>query len=175
MAITLIVEDGTGKVDANAYISMADTDLYHDDRFSSGWKGSEEARESAILRATEFIDREWVFQGDKAFPETPQALSWPRVGVYDEDAQLVDSDSVPLAVQHATAELALVVLCKGDLLPTSSSGAVKRIRERVGVIESEKEFDADETASFFPRVHQILAQLVAGRRSGGGSSPLLRG
>ena len=175
MAITLVIEDGTGKVDANAYISLADVDAYHADRFNDGWGGSEEARESAILQATEFIDREWVFQGDRANPETPQALSWPRVGVYDEDAQSVDSDSVPLDVQYATAELALVVKCKGELLPTYSVGALKRSRERVGVVESEQEFDADATTSFYPRVAQLLSPYTAGRRSGGGASPLLRG
>jgi hypothetical protein len=175
MAITLVVEDGTGLANANTYISLADSDSYHNDRFNEGWKGGEEPRESALIRATEFIDNEWVFQGDRRFPETPQALAWPRVGVYDEEAQLVDDDSVPLGIQYATAELALVVTCNGTLLVAYAEAAVKRRRERVGVVESEMEFDADETSIFFPRVHQLLAPFVAAKRSGGGSSPLLRG
>lgn len=177
MAISLIVEDGTGKVDANTYISLADADEYHADRFHEGWEGSEDSRSSALIQATEFIDLEWVFQGDKANPNPagPQALSWPRIGVYDEDAQKVDSNSVPLSIAHATAELALVILCRQELLPSSTTGSIKRSRERVGVIESEQEFDADENTIFYPRVQQLLAQYVAGRRYGGGSAPLLRG
>lgn len=175
MAVVLVVEDGTGKIDANAYISLADADAYHADRFNGCWKGGEDNRNSAILQATEYIDREFLFVGDKTFPENPQALLWPRTGIYDDEAQLLANDEVPLAIQYATAELAMSALTNGELLPVSTTGAVKRSRERVGVIESEQEFDADASAVFYPRVYQMLSPYLAARRLGAGASPLMRG
>lgn len=50
------------------------------------------------------------WKGEKADELTANALRWPRSGVYNADGQSIPSDSVPLAVQHATAELALELI-----------------------------------------------------------------
>lgn len=179
---SLIVEDGTGLTTANSYISLSFADSYHRERLNDRWRTDSlgngvtgEKRTSAILQATEYIDAEFVFRGCATFPENPQVLAWPRIGILTEDNELVDSESLPVAVQRATAEMALSILELGGALPTQATGSVKQRRERVGVVESELKFDASETARFFPRVHQLLAQLVAGTRYGGGNSPLVRG
>lgn len=175
--MALVVEDGTGLVNASSYISISFADTYHRDRANTTWAaGDFGARESAILKATEYIDSQWVFQGTTTFPQTPQALQFPRTGMVNEEGCLVDAESLPLGLQRATAEMALSILTNsGDVSPATVTGGAKKRRERVGVLESELEFDAHEGSTFFPRVSRLLAPFIIGTRPGGGSAPLFRG
>ena len=65
MALTLIKEDGTGKVDANSYASAADGDAYHDGHlYATAWTGATLAnKEKALVMATRLIDGEYQFNG----------------------------------------------------------------------------------------------------------------
>ena len=85
MALTLIKEDGTGKVDANSYASAADGDAYHEGHlYASAWTGATLAnKEKALVMATRLIDGEYQFNGFKGersagVAMAPQAL--PRPG-----------------------------------------------------------------------------------------------
>ena len=51
----LIVEDGTGKEDANAYVDVAFADDYFNFRSNSNWTGTTQEKESWIVRATDYI------------------------------------------------------------------------------------------------------------------------
>ena len=122
MALTLIKEDGTGKVDANSYASAADSDAYHDGHlYATAWTGATLAnKEKALVMATRLIDGEYQFNGFKWSDE--QALQWPRERCPDPDRAgvsivagawsryggdaWVPSDSVPTRVMQATCELA---------------------------------------------------------------------
>ncbi len=172
MAITLVVEDGTGLATANAYITVAYADAYHLDRFNESWAGTEEKKESAILRATEYLDRVYLFQGSPINGD--QALLWPRVDVATDDCVSLLSDEVPDPIERATAEAALAILCNGDPTESVQTSAPRTRRERVGVLEAEFLFDAPEGAITFPRVAEILAPYISSTRTGGGSSPIVR-
>ena len=123
MALTLIKEDGTGKVDANSYASAADGDTYHDGHlYASAWTGATTPnKEKALVMATRLIDGEYQFNGFKG--SDAQALQWPRERCPDPDrsgASIVSgifsstlgsgawllSDAVPARVMQATCELA---------------------------------------------------------------------
>ena len=122
MALTLIKEDGTGKVDANSYASAADGDAYHDGHlYATAWTGATLAnKEKALVMATRLIDGEYQFNGFKL--SDAQALQWPRERCPDPDRAgvsivagawsryggdaWVPSDSVPTRVMQATCELA---------------------------------------------------------------------
>jgi len=112
--MALIVEDGTGKVDADSYVSVADCATYataHGLTFA----GETAAQEERLRRATQYLDSEYTYKGD---PLTDtQALAWPRtVG-----------DSVPRDIVSACCELA----CKsGDLWADVDSSAV--IEDTIG-------------------------------------------
>jgi hypothetical protein len=58
LALTLIKEDGTGKVDANSYADVTDGDAYHDGHlYASAWTAAATAnKEKALVMAT----RLWV-------------------------------------------------------------------------------------------------------------------
>ena len=111
MALTLIKEDGTGKVDANAYANAADGDAYHEGHlYATAWTGASEGqKETALVMATRLIDAEYQFGGVKA--NDGQALQWPREECRDPDgAGFLTSDVVPRAVVDATCELARELL-----------------------------------------------------------------
>lgn len=145
--MALIVETGTGLPNADSYITIAFADTYHRNRGNTAWTG---AKEVAIRQATEYIDLTFrgLFYGvvkvDGLSGTTRQALEWPRRGVYDEDTGAeVSADSVPLGVQKATAEIALVALT-GGLYPDASEERVQRRRERAGRVEIETWVDGTE-------------------------------
>ena len=123
MALTLIKEDGTGRVDANAYADAADGDVYYDGHlYASEWGlASTGKKETALVMATRLIDSQFQFGGSRT-TET-QALQWPRVNCYDPDkppasvltalllANPFVSDSiVPKAVRDVTCEMARELL-----------------------------------------------------------------
>lgn len=174
--MALTVETGAGLVNADAYISISFADTYHRDRNNTSWSAaSRTAREAAILNATEYIDSNWNFQGDITFPETPQALAWPRAGVYDDGARLLDDDALPLGVQRATAEMALAIIDNSNAAQSSFvKGATHRRRERVGVMESEIEGNLDENVVTFPRVHRLLMPFITTVSTGAGAAPIVR-
>jgi len=176
--MALVVEDGSGLVNAASYISVSFADSYHRTRGNTGWAAIEAANKTAlVIKATEWLDAEYYFAGEPTYPETPQALQWPRAGIFDENCTLLASDALPVALQRATAELALALgtTTDGGGAPAMVEGNIFRRRERQGFAESETEGNTDASVRFYPRVHNLIAPFIIGKRSGGGSAMLLRG
>ena len=123
MALTLVKEDGTGKVDANSYANVADGDAYFDGHlYATAWTAASTAnKEKALVFATRLIDSQFQFNGWKA--HDVQALQWPRERCPDPDKGLitisvlmpflgtfVEPALVPPAVVGATCEMARELL-----------------------------------------------------------------
>ncbi len=129
MAFT--VEDGTGVEDANSLCSVEFADAYFADRAITAWTGDAAAKQTALVRATDYIETRFghKFRGCKA--EDDQALSWPRVDVSADD-------TVPVGIRKAASEYALRALT-ATLLPDPEYDASGRVvvskREKVGPIE----------------------------------------
>src|SRR6185369_3915867 len=89
MALTLIKEDGTGKVDANSYANAADGDAYFDGHlYATAWTAASSGnKEKALVFATRLIDAEYQFNGYRA--SNSQALQWPRERCPDPDKGLI--------------------------------------------------------------------------------------
>ena len=113
MSLTLIKEDGTGLVDANAYADADDCDAYHEGHlYATAWTGaSAGTKDAALVMATRLIDALFQFNGVRT--KATQALQWPREDCPDPDAnpdsvgqRFVLSDVVPKAVADATCESA---------------------------------------------------------------------
>lgn len=96
--MALIVEDGTGKPDAESYCEVADADAYHAKMGNTAWASvSAEDKEIALRRATQYLDAVYAFPGYKL--NYNQALNWPRVedngafpAPYDINHQIVYID-----------------------------------------------------------------------------------
>ncbi len=123
MSLTLIKEDGTGKVDANSYASLADCDAFHSGHlYATVWTGATADQKAvALVMATRLIDAEYQFSGFKATEN--QALQWPRMNCPDPDktpvpvlTSLMRADPfvppgiVPKALVQATCEMARELL-----------------------------------------------------------------
>jgi len=115
MALTLVKEDGTGKVDANSYANATDGDAYHEGHlYASAWTAaSAPNKDKALVMATRLIDAEYQFHGYRV--KETQALQWPRQNCPDPDADMsvasvLKSDAVPRNVLSATCEVARELL-----------------------------------------------------------------
>ena len=111
--MALTVEDGTALANAESYISVADADSHHAARGTeeASWVGLDtEVKEQCLRRATDHMLQTYRgrWKGYLVKPQT-QALDWPRYQVYPDDSFLyaIASDSVPVEVKRACAELAL--------------------------------------------------------------------
>jgi hypothetical protein len=176
--MAFVVEDGTGKPDANSYLDVAEADNYFTDRLNATspdgnqWSNaSTEDKQGALVEATHYLDATytWVWGNPpwefnryrhltretlnmySPLQNSDQALEWPRISAYDlETYRLLDS--VPQKVKNATAELALIAL-DGALLPTQG----RRIkRERVGQLEVEYQDNASAREQSFPIIDRML-------------------
>jgi hypothetical protein len=111
MALVIIKEDGSGKVDANSYASAADGDAYHDGHlYATAWTAASAGnKEAALVMATRLIDSQIRFAGFKA--NDAQALQWPRRSCPDPDLDaVVATNLVPREIIDATCEMARELL-----------------------------------------------------------------
>ncbi|UYW34472.1 DnaT-like ssDNA-binding protein [Methylorubrum extorquens] len=165
----LIVEDGTGRADAESYASVAQADEYHQKRGTAGWTGDEAAKEAALRRATDYLDgayrTRWL--GQAAMLE--QSLAWPRAFVRDERAYL-PSDAVPAAVVRACCEAALRELqSPGSLAPDLFPGE-RVVSETVGPLSVEYADGGGSDAGAPPvlvAVDRILAPVLRSAAAAG--------
>jgi len=161
--MALVVEDGTGLEDAEAYASVSFADTYHAARGNEAWLDLVDVEKEAVLRkAADYLTSTYRLRWIGYRLTATQALDWPRANALMADAYVEEdadpiyypSDAVPVAVQRANAELALKALTV-DLSPDTSGGRLTS-REKVYVIEVEYQ-DGDAVAPTFPAVDTMLA------------------
>lgn len=161
--MALVVEDGTGLATAESYLSVADAGTYHSNHGNSTWSGTDAAKEAALRRATRYLDGHYRgrWKGFKRL--RTQALEWPRYEAYDLSGYDLDSDEVPTAVKHATAEAALRELVSpGSLQPDLDRGGMVQSKTvSAGPVSSSTTYAADATArKLFSVLDELLSALV---------------
>lgn len=110
MAVTLVVEDGSGTSNANVYTTLDESYTYHEEMGHSAWitipaSPSSDALKSAKIRGARYIDSRYGTQ----WPGTPvngreQSMAWPRENAYDKFNLEIDDESVPREVKIASME-----------------------------------------------------------------------
>lgn len=170
--MTLIVEDGTGLTNANSYISVAGADAYVAERIIGSTKttwdaASTSSKESALIRATDYLDENYRSRWKGYRGSQDQALDWPRYSVVDGDGYLVASDAVPGQLSSALVEIAVTVVADTESMTpeATTAGSVRRERIRAGSVESETEYSSPEptilsAAQRYPKVHRMLGDLI---------------
>jgi hypothetical protein len=158
--MALIVEDGTGKADAESYISVADASTYHANRGNTAWAAlaSDTLREQALRKATDYIEQNYRlrFAGRRVTQE--QALSWPRYDVLRDDGYYYyPGDEVPTEVKNACAELALKA-STDELSPDLTQGV---IREKVDVLEVEYDKYSPQSPRY-TAIDRLLSPFLSG-------------
>lgn len=121
--MTLIVEDGAARADAESLASVADADAYHASRSNTRWALlSTEEKEASLRRATDYMSQMYRLKWKGSRASLTQALDWPRLNVQLEDvgfgriAAYVPYNTVPKEVIHATCEMAIRAAA-GELAP----------------------------------------------------------
>lgn len=105
---------------ANAYVSLAEANQYHDNRPAVGttWAdASDDQKAQAILWATMLMDNLWHWNG--YVTTALQALQWPRIGLMNKNRMVSqDYNTIPTEIKNACAEYARQLLT-GDLAGNS--------------------------------------------------------
>lgn len=99
--MTLIIEDGTGKPDAESYASAEDLAMYAV-KFGVTIPAEVSAQEALLRRAALAMDG-MTWKGRKSNSE--QALSWPRRGV-ELDREIKPDNYLPARIQYGQMSLA---------------------------------------------------------------------
>lgn len=149
-----------GSASANSYVSVSDADAYHDTHlYGSTWFASDtEAKVKGLIWATRMLDDYFEWFGSPS--SDTQALRWPRSAAYNADGQQLANDTIPTAIENATAELArklIEVDRTEDGASTGATGALESLK--VGSIELKY---ASGTVNDIPPIPpQIVAMLKA--------------
>jgi len=119
--VALIVEDGTGRSDAESYISTIYARAYHAARGNVAWEALTVAEmEEALRKATDYMVSEYRFRWIGQRINTTQALDWPRYSIPD-----INNSTIPEEVKKACAEFALRSL-SGPLLDDLSQAVIAK-------------------------------------------------
>lgn len=165
--MSLIVEDGTARADAESYVSVADADTYFANRGNAAWAALDTAaKEQALRAATDYMMQTYRMHWTGMRVTGTQALDWPRAWVALVDAPsgyrsvpaYVPQNIVPPEVKNACAELAVRSLAA----PLSPDLTSQVTRETVGPITVEYAAGARQ-APLFKSVDAMLAVYLKGR------------
>lgn len=130
MAIVIVVEDGTGKTNSNAYASIEYVKQYaieHDVILPD----DDDKIATMIIKSTDFIEsKECEYSGERT--NDLQALSWPRECA-KVNCKKFPNNAIPKVLMDAQAALVLVVDSGLDLF-TNYGPSDFVIEEKVGPI-----------------------------------------
>ena len=166
--MTLIVEDGTGKTDANAFVDVAFFKAYCDLRGISYADYSDTQVEQAIVRATDFLTNSYRWQGfkrnERGNSDGEQSLAWPRSWVEDRNGYSVPNDEVPDEIKRATVEIARrEAVTPGSMTPDYTPS--ERIKmEKMGPMAVEYDLSRTDAESVRPVllvVRDLIGEFLA--------------
>lgn len=128
MPATIIVEDGTGKADANSYVTLAEANAFFDTvpQVNTWGAQTDDQKTRLCLAATRMVDGCFVFNGYNS--TLTQALQWPRflarnsnqyAGAYFRNpntflGQYYDPQKVPALIKQITCEIVKSILDASD-------------------------------------------------------------
>lgn len=175
MAITIVVETGTGLSNSNSYVTVAEADTYNENHYyGSAWAAlSDENKKRAMIFATRLLDEQVDWNGtprkstDTSISDH-QALRWPRNSVVDSDGYAVDHKTIPEWLKNSCSELARYLSANDRTAEPSTAGFSKL---QVGSVS----VDVDKNDQL-PTMPKSVVQMVTayGRIKFGHNVKLLR-
>lgn len=167
MAIEIIVEDGTGKADANSYVDVATARQYATNRGVE--LGDDDVIAAQLINATDYLlTFECEYVGYRTTDE--QALSWPRTDAYYggcNDKLICGPNEIPAQIKAAQCQ-AVMAQAAGLVLMPNISATDYVTEETVGPITTKY---ADPIAAgvrpTFSAVDSLLAPLFGKCATGG--------
>lgn len=170
--MALEIEDGTGKANANSYVTIGEAEAY-----ATARGVTLVGTEAKLVQAMDYLEAQRArYQGAKTWPvgtvdhPDAQALQWPRTGVViDCDVEWPDN-AIPKELKAAQMQYA-VELQNGFNPFAGTDGRVKK-KTKVDVLETEY-FSATELGisgvpvASLPAVDALLAPLFSACGTGG--------
>jgi len=146
--MALIIETGAGVANANTFVDSTFADSYFSDRGVSTWTGTTNAKESALVRAGQYLNGlNWI--GSRV--DYTHVMCWPRYAVPVADyiasgrnaalfgealwGMYWPSTVVPELVKYAQCEAALRYLTGVDMMPDLDRGGYI-VQQEVAVIKT---------------------------------------
>jgi hypothetical protein len=173
MTVTLTVEDGTGKSDANAIMSLAWLKEYFDSRGVSYADYTDDELSAAIVRASAFLATAYQWQGIKV-NQRAQTMPFPRTGVFDREGWNILQNEIPREVKAACAEIAIYEAANPGGMNPNVVLADKVTSEQIGPIRMEyanASSGADSSRPVLTIVSDLIDQFLD---SNAGTFTLLR-
>jgi hypothetical protein len=158
--MALIIEDGSGKPDAQAYVSLEEVFAYAD---LYGFTPSY-VTEGDIMRATQFLEGNYFTRWIGLKRTENQSLSWPRGFATRRDGWNVSESIVPKEVKDASCALAIRANREPNLMPDISRSD-NAIEEQIGPIRV-KYAPNTQTVTIFRDIEVILRPIVSPLNSG---------
>lgn len=174
MAVTLVLEDGTGLATANSYVDATEADaiLCVNPTAYATWTAlTATQRDTYLVWASGYLDDYVQWDGYKTVATS--GLRWPRECVYDVDGLLIDSNTIPPQLKQATAEVA-VFLVNSEAAASGGESSnlpegIKRVKADVVEVEFFEDAgkDSRSTADLMPANIALLlrglGKLLTGR------------
>lgn len=161
--MALIVEDGTGKSDAESYVSVAEAIVYITKFYPSSTflTSTTEEQEAFCRQATQYLDMRYGgrWLGEKA--NKTQALDWPRQDA-EIDGYLQESNSLPQKLKDAAFESIQIFVAGDDPFEANDSfGTVKSEAVKVGPISESIEYMGGKSSyKKYPKVDNIVRAIT---------------
>jgi hypothetical protein len=177
--MSLIVEEGNGLSDADAYISLAFCTAYNSSIGETGWAVDLEsptsvaAAEVAIRKATKYLDLKYGKNYTGVRYSSSQALQWPRSSAYTSDGYYIGA-IIPACIKEACAEVARRILTGTEVFPDLTNSILSK-KESVGPISVEyAEIPLGSVKESSMPVFPIVDKLMVGSYGVCGSDGTLR-
>lgn len=150
----LIVEDGSGVIGAESYVTVAEADAYHARMGNAGWpqplaspEGAGGAdgkaddpnrarKEAALRKAAVFLDSYVLHKANGEKTNPAQGLLFPRTGAVDYSGSPINGNRVPAFYAKAQCEAALLALSGVRLTVEEAAGPFLK-RKKTDVLEKE--------------------------------------
>lgn len=163
MAVTFVVEDGSGVSDATSYVTLAEFEQIWDNEGYDYSELTEDEIYRYLNKSTRYVDATYM----SLFPGFPQyddqALLWPRSGAFYYTGYEIDENLVPSEIKLAVCQAAYIMSTGIDLFATISSvGLVTKAREKVDVLETEYEYEGGTYSDRYPLIDDALYKITGG-------------
>ena len=168
--MALIVEDGTGKADAESYISVLDCDalLIKWGRSSDAWEALDEATKEGLLRnSTMYIDATYAGKWSGDVLNSTQSLSWPRSNAYKTNGQSIPSDAVPVEVERACSFIAVETITGGAYADEDNGARIasESVGLGSGALSEAKTYQGGKDSSYSSKsADLVLKPLLSGSK-----------
>lgn len=152
----MIVESGENLTNADSYVSVEFADNYFNARAITEWAElTEEEKEVALIKGTDFIDTSFDWNGRKATKE--QSLNFPRINLRDSNGYEVEG--IPLNLMKAVCVASLNISKGEDMFSVQdANGAI--VSESVGSISTTYDVSKKEkNVTLYDEINLLLRGL----------------